>query len=86
MTELWYGPEVLWRTGFDVIGAPYEIGPALEDTARFEHGSPAAAREILTQRHVVYVLSCGNTREAAAIGLKPVPFPVPEFRLYRVML
>jgi hypothetical protein len=86
MTELWHGPEILWRTGFDVIGAPYEMAPALEDTARFERGSLAAARDVLARRHVSYVLSCGDRREAGAIGLEPMPFSEPEFRLYRVTL
>lgn len=82
MTELWYGPEILWRTSFDVVGAPYEIAPALADTAVFESGAPAAARDVLAHRRVSYVLNCGPGRALA--GLQPVAFAAPGFHLYRV--
>ena len=84
MTQLWYGPEILWRTGFDVVGAPYEISPALADTARFEQGDAVEAKDVLARRHVAYVLSCGATRNAEALGLRPVTFAAPAFNLYRV--
>jgi len=83
MTELWSGPEILWRTGFSVVGGPYEIAPALADTQRFEQGGDAARRAVLARRGISHVLSCGPTRNAEALGLRPVPFPVPGFRLYR---
>lgn len=84
MTELWGGPEILWRSRFDVVGAPYEMAPAIADTARFEHGTTAEARQILTERHVDYVLTCGARADAKALGLTPVAFAAPGFRLYRV--
>ncbi len=84
MTELWYGPEILWRTGFAVVGAPYEIAPAIADTQRFEKGSAAEARNILARRDVKYVLTCGAARDPQAIGT-PIAFAVPGFHLYRVM-
>jgi hypothetical protein len=84
MTELWTGPEILWRTGFDVVGAPYEIPPALADTKSFETGSVAEARQVLARRHAAYVLSCGPVSRAEAKGLKPLSFAVPDFRLYSV--
>jgi hypothetical protein len=83
MTEVWPGPEIIWRTGFDVVGAPYEIAPALADTQRFEAGTDAQRRAILAARNISYVLSCGATRNADALGLQPVAFPVSGFRLYR---
>jgi hypothetical protein len=83
MAELWAGPEILWRTGFSVVGAPYEIAPAIADSARFEAGT-AAARQILARRHIDYVLTCGARADAGDLGLVPLDFAAPGFRLYRV--
>jgi hypothetical protein len=83
MTELWYGPEILWRTGFSVVGAPYEISPALADTRSFESGGSSEARQILDRRHIAYVLSCGPQPHAEAIKLDRLPFSVPSFYFYR---
>lgn len=83
MTELWSGPEILWRTNFSVVGAPYEIAPAIADTRRFEKDGRAAIREILERRHISYVLGCGMARNAQVFG-RPVPFAVPGFYLFRV--
>jgi hypothetical protein len=83
MTELWAGPEILWRTGFSVVGAPYEISPALADTRLFETGSAAEGRGVLERRHIDYVLSCGPQPHAGAMGLEPLPFAVSGFRFYR---
>jgi hypothetical protein len=85
MTELWYGPEILWRTGFDVVGAPYEIPPALADTVRFEKGDAAQARQVLMRRQARFVLTCGGARNTQALGLRQENFPAPGFRLYRFM-
>lgn len=59
LTELWYGPEILWRTDFRVIGAPYEMPSAITDTRRFESGDESIAHEIIARRHVALVLVCG---------------------------
>jgi hypothetical protein len=83
MTELWAGPEILWRTGFSVVGAPYEITPAIADSARFERGT-AEARQILARRHIDYVLTCGARADAGKLGLVPLSFAAPGFQLYRV--
>lgn len=83
MTEIWTGPEILWRTGFSVVGAPYEMPPALEDTRIFESGSAGEARGILARRHIAYVLSCGPQPHAEAMTLEPLPFAVPGFYFYR---
>lgn len=83
MTELWVGPEILWRTGFDVVGAPYEMAPALADTELFETGSAAEGRGVLARRHIDYVLTCGPQPHAGAMGLEALPFGAPGFRFYR---
>lgn len=83
MTEIWTGPEILWRTGFSVVGAPYEISPALADTRTFESGDASEARRVLDRRHIAYVLSCGLRPHSEAIKLDPLPFAVPGFYFYR---
>ena len=83
LTELWHGPEILWRTGFDVVAGPYEMEEALRDTQRFEQGDLAARREVLARRGIALVLSCGPVRDAQALGLQPQPFAVPGLTLYR---
>jgi hypothetical protein len=73
----------LWRTGFSVVGAPYEISPALADTRLFETGSAAEGRGVLVRRHIDYVLSCGPQPHAGAMGLEPLPLAASGFRFYR---
>ncbi len=85
MTELWTGPDILWRTGFDVVGAPYEIAPAIADSMQFEKAGTAQARGILKERRVTYVLTCRARADAPALGLAAMPFATPGFRLYRVV-
>jgi hypothetical protein len=84
MTELWYGPDILWRSGFDVVGAPYEIAPAIADSALFEHGAAPGARRVLGRRHADFVLTCGARADAGALDLVPLAFAVPGFHFYRV--
>ena len=67
MTELWSGPEILEPTNFSVVGAPYEIAPAIADTRHFEKDGRAAVREILARRHISYVLGCGMARDASGV-------------------
>jgi hypothetical protein len=83
MTRMWVGPEILWRTGFRVVGAPYEIAPALSDTDSFESGNIKLMRDVLVHRHVDYVLSCGKLGQAQALRLNAVAFPTSGFDLYR---
>ena len=97
MTSLWHGPEIVWRTQLRVIGAPYEIPPALRDTNAFMNGDEGAAHVIALERHVTFVLICRNERAQGfsarlAGGLAPdwlQPLPLSaalaEFRLYRVV-
>jgi hypothetical protein len=97
MTSLWHGPEILWRTRHSVVGAPYEIPPALRDTDAFMAGDEDTAHTIALERHVAFVLVCKSesterfasrlARGAAPAWLQPVPLnaDLPEFRLYRVV-
>lgn len=89
-TELWYGPEILWRTDLNVIGAPYEIAPALRDT-QAAFASETAAHAMTARRGVNIILVCGAAPGFAgqlAAGRAPAwlqPIPAPAgFRLYRV--
>jgi hypothetical protein len=97
MTSLWHGPEILWRTHLRVVGAPYEIPPALADTIAFMDGDENTAQSIVLRRHVAYVLVCRNenaqgfaarlARGAAPAWLQPLPLDpeLGEFRLYRAV-
>lgn len=96
MAPLWYGPAILWRSDLRVIAGPYEMLPALADTARFFDGSEEAARAVVRRRRISYVLICasdlghgfgGTLAEGAAPRwMKPVRLDggPAEFRLYRV--
>ncbi len=97
MAPLDHGPEILWRTDARIIAGPYEMLPALKDTAAFLHGDEAAAREVATRRGISHVLVCRSDNWPGfggeiAVGrhprwLKPVPLKngPAEFRLYRVL-
>ena len=94
LAPLWYGPEILWRTGLRTVAAPYEIPPALSDTAAFFQGSEAAAHQVAKRRHISYVLICKFNEEAgfgqrlangkAPAWLSAIAFTgaPPEFHLY----
>lgn len=94
LAPLWYGPEILWRSNLRAVAGPYEIPPALIDTASFFQGAESAARQVVEKRHVSYVLVCKFDKESGfgqrlAAGTAPswlaaLPFTgaPPEFRLY----
>jgi hypothetical protein len=95
MTDLWFGPEILWRSDLRVVGAPYEIPPAIGDTDRFLRGDEKAARDVIARRHAALVLVCtretsggfaDRLRDGETPGwLRPVALAgLPAFRLYRV--
>lgn len=96
MAPLWVGPEILWRSDLRVVAGPYEMPPALADTAAFFEGSEAAAHAVVQSRRIGFALVCRTDRgkgfgnELAAgrvpVWLKPVPFKggPKEFALYRV--
>ena len=97
IAPLWYGPEILWRSNLHIIAGPYEMLPALQDTATFMSGSEAAAHSIVQRRGISHALVCRTDTEAgfggelakgvhpawlAAVPLKNGP---AEFRLYQVV-
>jgi hypothetical protein len=96
MAPLDHGPEILWRTHARVIAGPYEMLPALKDTAAFLHGGESAAREVAQRRAITHVMVCRSDNWPGfggeiAVGRHPAWLqPVPmrngpkEFRLYRV--
>jgi hypothetical protein len=94
LTSLWEGPHILWDTGLNVIGAPYEIAPALHDTEAAFAGQQAA-HAIVLRRHIDFLLVCGAApgfagdlaagRAPAWLAPQPAPQSIsPGFRLYRV--
>ena len=97
LAPVWYGPEILWRTTFRVVGVPYEIPSALGDTQDFFRDEMAAKR-VAAARHVDFVLVCGadgsGPFESDLVQgrhpgwLKPLAADSasPGFRLYRVVL
>jgi multisubunit Na+/H+ antiporter MnhF subunit len=97
MAPLDHGPEILWRTDARIIAGPYEMLPALKDTAAFLHGDQAAARDVAARRGISHVLVCRSDNWPGfggeiAVGrhprwLKPVPLKngPAEFKLYRVL-
>lgn len=92
LTELWYGPEILWRTDLRVVAGPYEIAPALRDTRTALEGSESAARTIVQRRQINFLLVCGaapgfagQLQQGAVPGwLQPLPLGLPGFHLYQV--
>jgi hypothetical protein len=95
-TDVWHGPEILWRTNLRVVGAPYEIAPALIDTQRFFSGEEAEAKAIIARREVSLVLICSQETASGFVSelgrgaypdwLAPAELPhgLSAFRLYRV--
>ncbi|HEY0107869.1 MAG TPA: hypothetical protein VGB91_17430, partial [Rhizomicrobium sp.] len=97
LAPVWYGPEILWRTTFRVVGVPYEIPSALGATQDFFRDEMAAKR-VAAARHVDFVLICdsdgggpfgnGLARGRHPGWLEPLPADAasPGFLLYRVAL
>lgn len=96
MAQWRYGPEILWRSDLRVVAGPYEMLPALADTASFFDGSEAAAHRIIRKRRISSVLVCqgdGGNGFGAGLASGPAPNwlqPIPlqggtnPCRLYRV--
>ena len=95
LAPVWYGPEILWRTSFRVVGVPYEMPSAMADTQDFFRDETAAKR-LATVRRVDFVLICGSDSSGPfGMGLergqhpgwlKPLQTGGSGFRLYRVAL
>jgi hypothetical protein len=54
------GPELAWRTGYRLVGAPYHRGGAaiLDTQALFGATNDALAREVAERRQVALLLLC----------------------------
>ncbi|HLO78380.1 MAG TPA: hypothetical protein VK196_18135, partial [Magnetospirillum sp.] len=95
LTDVYQGPEILWRSGYRVVGGPYELAAAHRDTRRVMEGGEVEARLALVRRAVDEVLLCRNDDSATgalALALRrgspptdfqPLPAP-PGFVRYRV--
>jgi asparagine N-glycosylation enzyme membrane subunit Stt3 len=71
---LFAGGELIWRTPFGVVGAPYGNDSALADTnAFFKATDDRIARAILRRRHVDLVLLCIGAAEAQLYETGPAP-------------
>lgn len=96
LTEVWYGPDILWRTRLRVIGGPYEMAPALADTNAALDGNEATAHAVIARRGISLLLVCGVAAPGTFAGalergrapdwLKPEPLGagLQEFHLYRI--
>lgn len=96
MAPVWYGPEILWRTDARIIAGPYEMLPALKDTATFWNGRADEAFSIVQRRGITHALACRFDTASGFGGdlasgrvpnwATPIPFNngPTEFRLYRV--
>jgi hypothetical protein len=96
IAPVWYGPEILWHSDLRVIAGPYEMLPAMKDTARFLYGDAAGAHAVVARRGISYALVCSFDTTPGfggelAVGRHPAwlkPRPLlngpTEFRLYQV--
>lgn len=95
LTDLYAGPEILWRSRYRVIAGPYELAAAIRDTFAFMHGDMTSAAAVLERRGIGQVLLCRGDRDAdgalaaALRGTQPpggfIPLPAPEgFVRYQV--
>lgn len=95
LTDLYAGPEILWRSGYRVVAGPYELADAIRDTLTFMRGDAFAATSVLHRRHIDEVLLCRTDTDAsgelaaalrqgaAPAGYLPLPAP-PGFARYQV--
>jgi hypothetical protein len=63
-TYLNWGSEIVWRTPYSVVGAPYTNLASLTDTSKLFHAtSDADAAEIVRQRGIDQILVCTGSFE-----------------------
>ncbi|MBF0129892.1 MAG: hypothetical protein HQL33_07850 [Alphaproteobacteria bacterium] len=61
LTYFFAGPELAWRTPYDVVGAPYANADSLGDTARFFRATQDGdARAVAERRKIDLVLLCAG--------------------------
>lgn len=78
LTDLYAGPEILWRSQYRVIAGPYELAEANRDTMAFLHGDATAATAVLRRRAIDEVLLCRSDPAAdgaLAAALRRGPLP-----------
>ncbi len=64
-THMFPGPEMMWRSGYRVVAAPYISNTGIVDSIRvFGATDDASAHAILTRRRAALVLVCGHDGEA----------------------
>jgi hypothetical protein len=64
-THMFAGPEVMWRSGWRVVAAPYISNTGIVDSIRvFAATDDAAAHDILKHRRAALLVVCGNDGEA----------------------
>lgn len=64
LTYLNWGAEIVWRTPYDVVGAPYANLASLTDTSKMFHATvDASAANIVRQRGIDLILVCTNSFE-----------------------
>ena len=65
LTYLFIGPELEWRTGLDLVGIPSANEATIDDTQTvFGGDDDGAARTVLAQRGVDYLLICPSSNMA----------------------
>lgn len=64
LTDLYAGPEILWRSTYRVVAGPYELADAIRDTFAFMRGNADAANDVLRRRAIDQVLLCRNDHDA----------------------
>lgn len=68
-TYLFTGPEMVWRTGWNVVGAPYANARSLADTAAFFGArEESEARAVAERRGAALVALCPSSIEARDYG------------------
>lgn len=84
-SHLFVGPEVMWRSGWRVVAAPYISNTGIAESIRvFASSDDAAAHAILHRRQASLLLVCAHDGEAreyrgerneyhAIVGLTPAP-------------
>lgn len=61
---LYHGPELAWRTPYDVVGAPYGNAASYRDThALFSAETDAAAKRVVDERGIGLILTCAEETE-----------------------
>lgn len=77
MTDLYAGPEILWRSRYRVVAGPYELAAAIRDTFAFMHGDMVTASAVLERRGIEQILLCRGDRDADGALVTALRGPAP---------